>query len=63
MTIDNRALLTYRVRIGHHDFRVKARDGGEAVELARRQLSRELPRLYDLIRNLTAAQFQVDAAA
>jgi hypothetical protein len=63
MTIDNRPLLTFRVRIGHHDLRVKARDAGEAVELARRQLSRELPRLYDLIRNLTAAQFQVDAAA
>jgi hypothetical protein len=63
MTIDNRPFLTYRVRIGHHDLRVKARDVAEAVEIARRQLGRELPRLYDLIRNLTAAKFQVEAPA
>jgi hypothetical protein len=63
MTTDNRPLLCYRVRIGHHDFLIKARDVGEAVELARRQLARDLPRLYDLIRNLTAARFQVEAAA
>jgi hypothetical protein len=63
MTIDNRPLLTYRVRIGHHDLHVKAHDVAEAVEIARRQLGRELPRLYDLIRNLTAAKFQVEAAA
>ena len=63
MTTDNRPLLNYRVRIGHHDLRVKARDVAEAVELARRQLGRELPRLYDLIRNLATARFQVDAAA
>ena len=63
MTVDNRPLLTYRVRIGHHDFRVKARDVGEAIEIARRQLARGLPRLYDVIRNLTAAKFQVEAAA
>ena len=37
-------------------------EGLEAVEIARRQLGRELPRLYDIIRTLTAARFQVDAA-
>jgi hypothetical protein len=63
MTTENRPLLTYRVRIGHHDLRVKARDAVEAIELARRQLTRELPRLYDVIRGLTAARFQVEAAA
>jgi hypothetical protein len=63
MTTDNRPLLTYRIRIGHHDFQVKARDAAEAVEIARRQLGRELPRLYDLIRNLAATRFQVDATA
>jgi hypothetical protein len=62
MTTDLRPLLTYRIRIGHHDFQVKARDAAEAVEIARRQLGRELPRLYDVIRTLTAARFQVDAA-
>jgi len=63
MTTDNRTLVTYRVRVGHHDFRVRARDAAEAVELARRQLARELPRLYDVIRKLTESQFQVDHAA
>ena len=56
-------LKMYRVRVGHWEIRIKARDANEAVELARRQMARELPRLYDVIRNLTAARFQVEAAA
>jgi hypothetical protein len=63
MTTDHRTLLTYRVRVGHHEFRVKARDAAEAVELARRQLARELPRLYDVIRSLAETRFQVEHAA
>ena len=63
MTTDNRTLVSYRVRVGHHEFRVKARDASEAVELARRLLARELPRLYDIIRALTESQFQVEHAA
>jgi hypothetical protein len=63
MTTDNRTIVTYRVRVGHHDFRVRARDAAEAVEVARRQLARELPRLYDVIRKLTESQFQVEHAA
>jgi hypothetical protein len=63
MTTDNRTIISYRVRVGHHEFRVKARDAAEAVLLARRQLARELPRLYDLIRGLEESRFQVDHAA
>lgn len=63
MTTDNRPLLNYRVRVAHHEFRIKARDEAEAVLLAKRQLNRELPRLYDVIRKLTDSQFQVDHAA
>jgi hypothetical protein len=63
MTTDNRTLVHYRIRIGHHDFRVRARDAAEAVELARRQLARELPRLYDVIRTLAESRFQVELAA
>lgn len=63
MTTDNRTLLTYRVRVGHHEFRVKARDASEAMELARRQLARELPRLYDVIHSLAESRFQVEHAA
>ena len=35
----------------------------EAVLLARRQLARELPRLYDVIRGLEESRFQVEHAA
>ena len=63
MTTDNRPLLTYRVRVGHLDLEVKARDVGEAIVLARRQLAKELPRLYDVIQSLTPARFQVESAA
>ena len=63
MTIENRPLHTYRVRVAHHDIRVKAHDAAEAIQLARRQLARELPRLYDLICQLTPTRFQVEHAA
>jgi hypothetical protein len=63
MTTDNRPLLTYRVRVGHLDIRVKARDVPEAILLARRQLGCEMPRLYDVIRSLTPGKFQVEDAA
>jgi len=63
MTTDNRTLVPYRVRVGHHEFRVKAHDAAEAMELARRQLARELPRLYDMIRSLAESRFEVDHAA
>ena len=63
MTTDHRPLLTYRVRVAHHEFRLKAHDAAEAILLARRQLARELPRLYDVIRKLAETQFQVEHAA
>lgn len=63
MTTDDRPLLTYRVRVGHLDLSVKARDVAEAIVIARRQLAQDLPRLYDVIQNLTPARFQVENAA
>ncbi|MEX2310550.1 MAG: hypothetical protein WD738_23485 [Pirellulales bacterium] len=63
MTLENQPLKTYQIRVGHWEIRLKARDAAEAIELARRHMARELPRLYDVIRNLTAARFQVEAAA
>jgi hypothetical protein len=56
-------LKTYRIRVGHWEIRVQAHDEVEAIALARRHLGRELPRLYDVIRSLTATRFQVEAAA
>jgi hypothetical protein len=63
MTTNNEKLRTFRICVGHWEIRLKARDAEEAVQMARRQLARELPRLYDVIRTLTAARFQVEAAA
>jgi len=63
MTTENRPLLNYRVRVGHHEFRVMARDAAEAIEITRRQLGHELPRLYDIICKLAESRFQVEHAA
>jgi hypothetical protein len=63
MKFENGTLKTYRVRVGHWEINLQARDAEEAIQLARRQMARELPRLYDVIRTLTAARFQVEAAA
>ena len=60
----NESLLNvYRVRVGHWEIRIQAHNREEAIEIARRNLSHELPRLYDVIRAMTAARFQVEAAA
>jgi hypothetical protein len=58
-----KSLKAYRVRVGHWEVSVKAHDSEEAIAIARRQLSHELPRLYDVIRGLTANRFQVENAA
>jgi hypothetical protein len=63
MNSDVATLKTYRVRVGHWEIRVTARDSDEAIAIAKRHLSRELPRLYDVIRSLTANRFQVEHAA
>jgi hypothetical protein len=63
MTTDNRPLCNYRVRVGHWETRVRARDAAEAFTVAKLQLGRELPRLYDVIRNLTPAQIRIEKAA
>jgi hypothetical protein len=60
---NNQPLEVYLVRVGHWEGRLEARDGEEAIRLARLQMARELPRLYDVIRALTESRFQVEAAA
>jgi len=63
MTTDNRPLATYRVRVGHWETRIRARDEAEALIVARKKLSRELPRLYDVIQSLTPAQLRIEKSA
>lgn len=62
MTTDKRPLKTYRIRVGHWETRVRARDEEESLAVARMQLGRELPRLYDVIQQLAPARFEIAAA-
>jgi hypothetical protein len=63
MTTDHRPLSTFRVRVGHWQTQIRARDEAEALVVARMQLGRELPRLYDVIRSLKPAQIRIEKAA
>ncbi|MFL6544466.1 MAG: hypothetical protein ACJ8LM_04690 [Candidatus Udaeobacter sp.] len=63
MTENREFFPNFLVRVGHWETHLKARDAEEAVRLARLQMARELPRLYDVIRKLTSGRFQVRAAA
>ena len=63
MSVDIETLKTYRVRVGHWEISLKAHNAEEAIELTRRAMARELPRLYDVIRAMTASRFEVEAAA
>jgi hypothetical protein len=63
MSTNHETLKTYRIRVGHWEITLTAHDAEEAIQLARRAMACELPRLYDVIRALTASRFQVEAAA
>ena len=63
MNTTTNTLKTYVIRVGHWEMHLKAHDTDEAIVLARRQMAHELPRLYDIIRSLTASRFQVEPAA
>jgi hypothetical protein len=63
MTTNHEPLEVYLVRVGHWEVRLKARDREEAIRLARLQMARELPRLYDVVRALNVDRFDVEEAA
>lgn len=63
MTTDSRPIRDFQIQVGHWKLRVRARGADEAIELARRKLSHELPRLYDVIRAMEPARFQIEDAA
>lgn len=50
----------YEVRVGLARVRVEGRTPNEAVEQARRQLSLDMPRLYDVIYGLAQERFEVE---
>jgi hypothetical protein len=61
MKHEQESLRSFRIRVGHYEVIVQAHNADEALEPARRQMARELPRLYDVIRNLAINRFQVEA--
>ena len=63
MSSNHQPFKSFRVRVGHWEVHVRAATTEAAVDIARRQMARELPRLYDIIRALTTNRFQVEPAA
>lgn len=53
----------FRVTLGHVEVVVECRTRDEALRLARRRLSQEHPRLWDVIYRVEERQFRVDPAA
>lgn len=56
-------LQRFRVKVGHIEIVVSGTDDAEAIANARRELARDLPRFYDLIRALEPTRFDVSRAA
>ncbi len=50
----------YRVRLGHLQVVVRARDPSEAIALARKHWGMELPRLWDVIYQKREQEFTVE---
>ena len=49
----------YQVKVGHAEVSVQCANEDEAVRLARKLLSNDMPRLYDVINRLDVDRFQV----
>jgi hypothetical protein len=54
-----RPLAEYEVRVGHFRVVVNGTSRDEAISNARMRLSRELPRMWDVIHGLAASRFEV----
>ena len=55
----SKPLLNYEVRVGHMRVIVRGGSHEDAISQARRELSRELPRMWDVIHALAANRFEV----
>ena len=53
----------YHVKVGHTVVMVRGKSVEDAIAKARRRLAEELPLLYDVIRSLDRARFEVHRAA
>ena len=52
-------LLEYEVRVGHMRVIVRGGSDEDAISQARRELSREMPRMWDVIHTLATNRFEV----
>ncbi|MEX0936283.1 MAG: hypothetical protein WDZ59_00370 [Pirellulales bacterium] len=59
---NTKAQQTYHVRVGHARVSVQCQSREQAIDLARRKLSSEMPRLYDLIHQMDVQRFQIEPA-
>jgi hypothetical protein len=50
----------YKVTVGFTQVTVEGRDRDEALSAARRKISQESPRLWDVITNMDSNRFQID---
>jgi len=55
-------VISYRVRVGHAEVTVRSHSQAEAIQMARRQLCSDMPRLWDVIHRMDDRQFLVDPA-
>jgi len=53
------AQRTFQVRLGHATVLVEGLTEQQAIRRARRQLCRDMPRMWDVIQGLDAGQFDV----
>ena len=51
--------LEYEVKVGHMSVVVRGTSQDEAISNARMKLSRELPRMWDVIHGLDSSKFDV----
>lgn len=50
---------SFVVRVGHTQVRVQGKSKEEAIREARRQLSLDLPRMWDVIHSLDDSRFEI----
>jgi hypothetical protein len=55
----SRPQLEFEVKVGHTRVVVQGATQEEAISNARKQLSREMPRMWDVIHNLDTSRFDV----
>ena len=59
MTSESAPRRKYRVKVGFSEVLVECSSKEEAIQLARKKLSSDMPRLYDVIQSIEDKKFDV----